>query len=252
MAPPESYSALHHIDLDNATEQDLNYVIETFPVIDNHAHNMLLEEHAYGSGDYPFECITSEAQGQALFDHVHSSLAHIRGIKQLSQLLNCPPTLQDVKAARYEWVRRDYPGFIKKCLEGTHAIMMDDGLSQEIIHPFKWHEQFVPKVSRIVRIEAVADELMKQLAVTSGLLKPGMDADWEKDQTEVFLMRFNTNFRNQIGAFANDPDVRGFKSVVCYRTGLDIELGCRHALRPRQSLTESKLLTGFHEFLQQA
>lgn len=254
MAPnTEDYSYLPRIsNLERATEDDLRQVIHTFPVIDNHAHNMLLEDHAYGSAAYPFECITSEAQGSALTDHVHSGLAHMRAIKQLSRLFDCPETLQDVKAARYEWVRRDYDGMVKKCLEGTHAIMMDDGLQPEIIHPFKWHEQHVPIVKRIVRVEAVAAELLEQLSIVSGFLKVGTDADWPIEQTEAFLMRFNTQFRNQIRTFANDPDVRGFKSVICYRTGLDIGLDSRKSLRPQQTLTESSLLAAFHDFIQQA
>jgi len=249
----ESYTSLRQIsDLDHASEEDLRQVIRSFPVIDNHAHNMLVEDNAYGSSEYPFECITSEAQGHALTDHVHSSLAHMRGVNQLSQFFGCPETLQDVKAARYEWVRRDYPGLIKKCLEGTHAIMMDDGLSPEIIHPVNWHRQFVPTVSRIVRIEQIAAELLERLAHAAGFMKPGMDADWDKDQTEAYLMRFNTMFRSQIRTLANDPDVRGFKSVICYRTGLDITLESRKLFKPHQSLMDSELLTAFHDFLQGA
>lgn len=255
MAPPpiEAYHALPRVpDLDSATVDDLQRIIQTFPLIDNHAHNMLHEDSAYGSQECPFESITSEAQGHALLDHVHSSLAHMRGVKQLAQFYDCPETLLDVKAARYEWVRRDYPGLIKKCFQGTHAILMDDGLAPELVYPFKWHEQFVPRVSRIVRIEAVAAELMEQVAISSGFLKPGMDANWDKEQTEACLTRFNTNFRNQIRALTNDPAVRGFKSIICYRSGLDIGLESRKAFRPRQSLTESALLSAFHDFLRQA
>ncbi|KIX06217.1 uncharacterized protein Z518_04192 [Rhinocladiella mackenziei CBS 650.93] len=254
MAPqPDLYPALHRVrDLETAGIEDLQQIIQTFPVIDNHAHNMLTEDNAYGSAEYPFECITSEAQGHALSDHVHASLAHMRGIKHLAEFYQCPATLPDVKAARYEWVRRDYPGLIKKCLQGTHAIMMDDGLSPEIIHSFKWHRQFVPTVSRIVRIEAIASELLEHLAHAAGFMRVGLDADWDISQTESFLVRFNTVFRNQIRTLANDPDVRGFKSVICYRSGLDIGLESRKNFRPHQSLTESVLLQSFHDFLQNA
>lgn len=254
MAPqPDFYPALHRIrDLENAGIQDFQQIVQTFPVIDNHAHNMLTEDHAYGSSEHPFESITSEAQGLALTEHVHNSLSHIRGIKDLAQFYQCPETLQDVKAARYEWVRRDYPGLIKKCFEGTHAIMMDDGLSPELIHSFKWHRQFVPTVSRIVRIEAVAAELLEHLAHAAGFMRVGLDADWDISQTESFLVRFNTVFRNQIRTLANDPEVRGFKSVICYRSGLDVSLESRKNFRPHQSLTESALLVSFHNFLQKA
>ncbi|KIW50071.1 hypothetical protein PV05_11692 [Exophiala xenobiotica] len=254
MAPmPELYPTLHRVrELETAGIQDLQQIIQTFPIIDNHAHNMLTEENSFGSPDYPFECITSEAQGHALTDHVHTSLAHMRGIKDLAAFYQCPETLQDVKACRYEWVRRDYAGLIKRCFEGTHAIMMDDGLSPEIIHPFTWHRQFVPTVSRIVRIEAVASELLESLAHAAGFMRVGLDADWDISQTESFLVRFNTVFRNHIRTLANDPNVRGFKSVICYRTGLDIGLESRKNFRPHQSLTDSVLLQSFHHFLQRA
>lgn len=254
MAPaPETYPNLHHIsDLDRATADDLSQIIRTYPVIDNHAHNILTEDNAYCSADMPFEGITSEAQGHALTDHVHTSLAHMRGMKQLGELYQCNGTLQDVNACRYEWIRRDYPSLVKKCLEGTHSILMDDGLSPQVVHPYKWHRQFVPSVYRIVRIEALATELLEQLAIAAGFLKVGLDADWDISQTESFLVRFNTVFRNQIRTLANDPDVRGFKSVICYRSGLDVSLDSRNNFRPHQSLTGSSLLTAFHEFIQTA
>ncbi|ETN46128.1 uncharacterized protein HMPREF1541_00312 [Cyphellophora europaea CBS 101466] len=250
---PETYPSLHHIsDIDNATEEDLRQVIRTYPVIDNHAHNILTEDNAYGSADHPFEGITSEAQGHALLDHVHTSLSHIRGIKQLGDLYQCPGTASDVKACRYEWIRRDYHSLVKKCLEGTHTILMDDGLSPQVVYPYKWHRQMVSSVYRIVRIEAIATELLEQLAIAAGFLKVGLDADWDISQTESFLVRFNTVFRNQVRTLANDPDVRGFKSVICYRSGLDVALDSRNNFRPHQSLTGSNLLTAFHEFMQSA
>lgn len=175
----------------------------------------------------------------------------MRAVKQLAELYNCRDSLVEVKAARYEHIRRDYPGLIRKCLEGTHAIMMDDGLNAELVYPYKWHRQFIPRVSRIVRIEAVAAELLKELASVAGINTVNK-VDWERNQTEAFFIRFNGEFRNQIRAFANDPNVRGFKSVICYRTGLDIGLSSWKILRPQHSLTESDLLSAFHSFLHKA
>ena len=254
MAPhPETPTPqIHHIsNLEDATTEDLQLLIQSFPVIDNHAHNLIHEDFAYGTAEAPFESITSEAQGPALLEHVQSSLSHMRAVSQLGQLYNCGGSLVEVKAARYEHIRRDYWGLISKCLEGTHAIMMDDGLNADLVYPYKWHRQFVPHVSRIVRIEAVAAELLEELASTAGFNTVN-EADWERNQTEAFFIRFNGEFRNQIRAFANDPDVRGFKSVICYRTGLDIELTSRKVLRPQHSLTESELLSAFHSFLHKA
>lgn len=248
-----SFPPLHKINnLDQATLDDLSLLVQSFPVIDNHAHNLLSGDHASGTADILFESITSEAQGIALTDHVHSSLSHIRATKQLALLYGCPETMRDIKAARFEWVGRDYRELVKACLEGTHGIMMDDGLNKDVVLPYKWHRHIVPQVSRIVRIETVAAEILEQLVLVAGLLKPGTDTDWERNQTEALFIRFNAEFRNQIRAFASNSDVRGFKSVICYRTGLDIGLASKNALRPQQSFTESELLTAFHEFLQQA
>jgi glutamine synthetase len=245
-------SPIHHISsLEHASTEDLTLLIQSFPVIDNHAHNFLHEDHAYGNADAPFECITSEAQGPALHEHVHTSLSHMRAIKQLAQLYNCGESLVEVKAARYEHIRRDYPGLIRKCLKGTHAIMMDDGLNAELVYPYKWHRQFIPQVSRIVRVEAVAADLLKELASAAGFNTVN-EVDWERNQTEAFFIRFNGEFRNQIRAFANDPNVCGFKSVICYRTGLDVGLSSWKVLRPQHSLTESDLLSAFHGFLHKA
>lgn len=249
----DSYSNIHHVpNFSEPAIDDLKGVIQTFPLIDNHAHNLLREEEAYGSTDYPFESITSEASGHALQEHVHSTLAHIRGIRQLSELLNCPSSLQDVKAARYEWAIRDYDGFIRTCLAGTHALLLDDGLPQDSVYPVQWHERHAPTVRRIARIEAVASELLEQLAHAAGFLAPGVDSDWAVNRSEAFLVRFNTMFRSQIKTLAGDPTVCGFKSVVCYRSGLDVSLSSRNAFRPHHSLEDTGLLTSFHAFLQQA
>lgn len=251
---PQAVTSLHRggRNSEGPTLEDLSLTVHSHPVIDNHAHNILKVERADGTADFPFESITSEAHGSALADHVQTSLPHIRAIKQLAQLYGCHESVRAVKAARHEWVKRDYRGLIRTCLEGTHTILMDDGLSKQLVEPFQWHRQFVPRVCRIVRVEAIAAEILEQLALKAGFLRPGIDADWSRDQTEAFFIRFNGEFRNQVRAYANDPDVHGFKSVVCYRTGLDIALTSRNLFRPQRSLTDSPLFSAFHDFLQEA
>lgn len=249
----QPYADIHHLsNVREPTIADLKAIIRTYPLIDNHAHNLLREEEAEGNSDYPFESITSEAQGHALQEHVHSTLAHIRGIRQLAELFDCAPYLADVKAARYEWAIRDYDGLIRQCLTGTHALLIDDGLSQDTVYPVRWHDKHAPTVRRIARIEAVAAELLEQLAHAAGLLVPGVDSNWPVEKSELFLQRFNTMFRTQIKQLALDPLVRGFKSVVCYRSGLDVSLSSRYAFRPHQTLAGTSLLTSFHEFLRSA
>lgn len=245
---PRSWFPLYHVpNLETATVNDLRLTIRTFPVIDNHAHNLLQLDKARGTSDLPFESITSEAQGAALTEHVGSTLSHIRAIKDLAWFYGCEESWTEIIKARDVWVRKDYEVLIQKCLEGTHAILIDDGLNGEVVQPYQWHRQFVPRVSRIVRIETLAADVLEQLVRNSGL-----KGEWDKNASEALFIRFNGEFRNQIRACTNNHNVRGFKSVVCYRTGLDVGLSSRKVLKPQQGLTESELLTAFHDFVQNA
>ncbi|KAF7846480.1 hypothetical protein BT93_L4256 [Corymbia citriodora subsp. variegata] len=129
---------------------------------------------------------------------------------------------------------------------GTHALLIDDGLPQGSVYPVSWHEQLVPTAKRIARIEAIAADLLERLLDSADL-----SANWSIAASEAILTRFNTMFRKEIRKLASDPSVRGFKSVVCYRSGLDVGLDSRNIFRPHHSLSESALLAAFHKFLQQ-
>ena len=80
MPPPaDLYASIHNVpSLEDAKPEDLRRLIKTFPVIDNHAHNLFVEQKASIQAEYPFELITSEAIGVALTEDSPSTLAHIR------------------------------------------------------------------------------------------------------------------------------------------------------------------------------
>ena len=107
---------------------ELRHVIRTCPVIDNHGHN-LLRPRGLASSD--LLTITSEATGDALRD-TPSSLAHPRAVKQLRKLYDLPAEadwhaiLQERNRMLYE----DPEGLIRKCLDGTQTILIDDGLGR--------------------------------------------------------------------------------------------------------------------------
>jgi hypothetical protein len=192
---------------------DLRKVIQTHPLIDNHAHNLLRPE---GLSAHPFESITSEATGEALQDTVHS-LSHLRAVKQLAELFDCEEDWADILKARESAVDRDYEGLVKKCFEGTASILMDDGLDPEGVYPYKWHDKFCRPggTKRIVRIEAVAQDIMRDILPSSA-------------KTQIVDMKvftdFETKFEDHIVKALEDEIVVGFKSAICYRSGLDIDL----------------------------
>jgi hypothetical protein len=203
-----------------ASLDELNALIATCPIIDNHAHNLLLPSRSMA---YPFESITSEAGGVALKDAPHS-LAHMRAVKQLAQFFNCAEDWDTIKQKRKELNEADETELTKRCLEGTHIILMDDGLDSETVHPYQWHDQFVPaKTKRIVRIETVAEgiiqEMVKGVVENTGRRRELIS---EEDSAD-FCADFEDIFTEDIQKYIDDPEVVGFKSVICYRTGLRIE-----------------------------
>ena len=198
----------------------LRHLIRTHPLIDNHAHNILAQEHACNYRKYPFESITSEAQGLAL-DNAVNTLPLIRAANQLSELYGCSPDWDDVKAARGQWVQRDYQGLVSRCLDGTHALLLDDLLTDHDIEPYGWHDQFtVSATKRIVRIEVAASKMLMRFVHANRNIRHEI-SDFRICR-DVFKS-FQEQFEDLIHQSVADPDVAGFKSVICYRTGLSIE-----------------------------
>ena len=105
---------------------------------------------------------------------------------------------------------------------------MDDGLAgPEKVYQYDWHDRVTKApTKRIVRIETVAERLMESL------VEDGTEADLKhvKYFTDTWLT-FTDEFEKEIQEAIQDPDVAGFKTVICYRTGLDIEPDYEQAAR---------------------
>lgn len=193
--------------------ENLKYVIRNHPVIDNHAHNLLQVEKI---SKYDFLTSTTEAHGDALKD-TKTSLSHIRAAKQLKELYGSRGNdWGSIESARAAYLERDAEGLIKKCLEGTFTVLMDDGLDQTDVHPYSWHNRFcTAPVKRIVRVEAVAEEIVRTRIAPD--YRTALDDGARIDSKSVFDS-FATAIRQEVRNAIADPEVVGFKSVVCYRT----------------------------------
>jgi hypothetical protein len=123
-------------------------------------------------------------------------------------------------ARRHQWLENDLHGLIQKCFQGTVSILMDDGLGDpSTMHPYNWHNQFTRAPTlRIVRIETLAEALMEGI-VRRATEKDLSVADFMADTFLLFSERFEIQIKHAI----DDLQVAGFKSVVCYRSGLDVE-----------------------------
>ncbi|RDA83229.1 hypothetical protein CP532_5792 [Ophiocordyceps camponoti-leonardi (nom. inval.)] len=195
--------------MDSLQIETLQRAIQTTPIIDNHAHPLLKRASVTKR---PLLSIASEANGPAL-DASTTSLAHIRAVKQLSAVLGCDRRWEAVVAA-IEEKRRDetsYQEWIGVCLSGIHCVLVDDGLDGEgDVEPYCFFDGFTSGAAkRIVRVEHVAAGLIEKACV-------------EHESPEEAMQAFIRGYEDVILSAITDSEVVGFKSVICYRTGLAI------------------------------
>ncbi|OLN93094.1 Protein fluG [Colletotrichum chlorophyti] len=192
----------------------LSHTIQTTPIIDNHAHPLLDLEAV---GRYPLLSIATEATGDAIHASL-TSLAHLRAVKQLAKVLRCEPSWEAVVNAIEAKRIEDYDAWVQECLNGVETVLVDDGLDGEnAVYPYSYFSDLTRSpAKRIVRIEKIAAEIINKHLPTdaSAARKP-------QDAAGVFEKALKAFDHSIIEAIA-DPEVVGFKSVICYRTGLAI------------------------------
>ena len=183
--------------------------IDSTPIIDHHAHNLLT---ASNIDTYDLLTITTEANGPAL-KHASSTLAHIRAVKCLAEILGCEATWDAVQGAINRKRQEPDDAWSRRCFQGIETALIDDGLDSSNIHPYDWHNRSTrSKCKRIVRIEKVAEAIMtEQHQQYHGF------SDLNAIQSDI-----TDRFMSAIDEAIADPEVAGFKSVICYRVGLAI------------------------------
>ncbi|KAI1646213.1 glutamine synthetase/guanido kinase [Daldinia loculata] len=215
----------------------LNAAIDTTPLIDNHAHPLLTAENV---GKHPLLSIATEANGAALQDS-KKSLAHLRAVKHLSNILRCEQTWEAVEAAVERKRLESRDAWIKRCLDGIETILIDDGLDvQGQAETYSWHDQFTrSKCKRIVRIETVAADIIAKNYIAH---------DEDTFATSCNIVHFERLMTNEIMQLAADPNVVAFKSIVCYRTGLDFfslkDINLQHAGNALESIVSTGVTSG--------
>ncbi|CDO70431.1 hypothetical protein BN946_scf184999.g72 [Trametes cinnabarina] len=197
--------------------RELSRVAFSYPAIDNHAHPFLREECKYA---HPFEGLISEATGEKATRDATHTMACYRATAQLARLYGLGPGA-DWEAVKQHRKEIPYEKLCRMCMEPTRiqCILIDDGLGlPDRVYPYRWHDQFTGSpTKRIVRIEALAEDILKhsieaQVSGEDGL-SPGK-----------LLHRFLTGLEAALIAAATDAEVAGFKSIACYRTGLDVSI----------------------------
>ncbi|MBN3892281.1 MAG: amidohydrolase family protein [Nostoc sp. JL31] len=166
------------------------------PLIDQHAHNILKPEVAAQS---PYAAAFTEGYDPEIINyHARHTFFYRRSLREIAALLNCEAE-ETAILARRESLGLEELTQIYFQAANLEAIYLDDGLQPETILPLSWHERFIP-VQRILRLELLAEQLIPQ-----------------SPDFATFLARFNSEL---------DPPPLGvvaFKSIACYRSGLDIQ-----------------------------
>ncbi|KAI0258154.1 amidohydrolase 2 [Gloeopeniophorella convolvens] len=194
--------------------EELVTVLQRYPAIDNHAHPLLTEDNR---DHLPFDGLTSEGDGATLDDAVHTVAHHIAK-RDLAQLYGLPYTAswEDVKNSRSA---RPYVDLCDLCFNNAKiaCILIDDGLGgvSDFAEGYEWHNKFTyGPTRRIVRVEIVAQDILAEMFQPDiPGFGPGLD----------LLTKFSTLLRARLKVSAEDPVVVGFKSIVCYRTGLNVD-----------------------------
>ncbi|KAG9252027.1 amidohydrolase-domain-containing protein [Emericellopsis atlantica] len=192
----------------NRAEQEaLRAAIHSTPIIDNHAHPLLKREHL---SKHALLTMTSEAHGDAL-PSTKSSLAHVRAVKQLSGILGCERTWDAVEKQLESKRGADWANWTRTCLQGIECVLVDDGLDgMDSAESYRHFDALTPgKSKRIVRIEPLVEELIRHHCSRI-------------DKADDAFAAVVVELRATILEALCDTEVVGFKSVICYRTGLDI------------------------------
>ena len=172
--------------------------LEHLPILDHHAHALFREDVWR---DTPIEYYLSEAYDRQMVEHfVQDNVFARRSYRELAGFYQCEPTRAAVLEARSRWNHADL----------TKKMMLETGIEQILIDDGIWPESMISvedmasacdiPTMRVVRLETELALLFDRASSIGDLLE---------------------TFEAHLRVLA--PKVIGFKSVIAYRTGLNVE-----------------------------
>ena len=167
------------------------------PIYDHHAYSLYHGAQWYGVPLEEYFSLASDPEIQTR--HTPHNLFFRRSIRDLAEFYDCEPTVEDVLEARTRIQYLDLCRWFFAEANLSHWLI-DDGFSPNNLWSVaECDEKLPPTARRIVRLETELAKLVEQYDSASSLLS----------NFEVHLRRLA-------------PTVAGFKSIVAYRSGLDI------------------------------
>jgi hypothetical protein len=170
------------------------------PIIDHHAHSLLRPEATADAAGFR-QWFTESTNPEIYAHHVPHSLFFRTGLRWLAELLNCEPTLEAYLAAR---AAQSYEAWVKRLFqEANISILLCDYGYQEGDNSYSQAElrALLPcRVEPMLRLEVLAQELIVRHDTFDQML-------------EAFT---HTVGQARAGGYV------ALKSIIAYRTGLDI------------------------------
>lgn len=187
------------------------------PVVDVHCHpfykppTVNLEQFTNsvsiggGSAEY------MAAGGVTINDDVLGELQRIKRdtvyfrylVHQLADFFDCAPDLEHIVDERNNAVNEDYPGYVKRLFSdvGLTTLVTDFGIPLPPVSMSQFREDMAADIVPVFRIEPLIADLLKE------------DLRWAE-----FRQRFDDTIANAI----EKDGFRGLKSIIAYRTGLEV------------------------------
>lgn len=146
-------------------------------------------------------------------------------VRQLAAFFECAPDLESVLEVRNEAAREDYSGYVEKLYKdcGLTTLVTDFGYPQPPVPLPQFVEEMPVEVVPIYRIEPLIVELLDQ------------DYGWEE---------FRRRYDEAIAKALDTKAYRGLKSIIAYRTGLDVSPLSRTPDQGMQALDAIRRGTG--------
>jgi uncharacterized protein len=171
--------------------------LEHIPILDHHAH-LLFREAVWR--DTPLEAYLSEAYDPVVLKKfVPDTLTARRGVRELAGFYACEPSRDEVLKARARWNPAD---LARKMFAQSNIsqVLIDDGVWPEMMVSLEeFSSMTLVPVRRVLRCEFELAKLVEVAGSASDLFE-----------------RFERLLREAA------PSLIGLKSIIAYRTGLDI------------------------------
>ncbi|MBI3961916.1 MAG: amidohydrolase, partial [Deinococcus sp.] len=175
-----------------STQLDFSHL----PLLDHHCHPIYRPE--YARGPLP-SFLTESFDPELIARHGRHTLFFRRAVKELAQLLECDPTPEAVEEARAALPLEKF--FALACREGKiEGLLLDDGYLKDQTQSLEWHHRTSGcQVARVLRLEVLIQDLIPQHSELAGL-------------TAAYVAELDRAA----------PQIVSLKSIIAYRTGLDI------------------------------